>query len=317
MRKRILNNIAFFVTAILIFSCNEKLESGVIYEFEASSQIADGIGASVRTKNSTYPLQTKEFKVFFRIFENGLTDLILRSDNIDYSFSGEYQFYDGKGEFDNVYSLILNGKTYESQYEHPTMLNFMVDPNEMKVYSMSGGTFPTLTESLSLSTVSEEQYKEAYQEGLKNSFLPVTIAGFYQDEVEELDDYWIDYLAIEDEAERREQIRKRKEEEERAKMQRNNTSKKPSKLDKITLNDARAFMTERLTNINQVLVASYASQIEGYTVYAFFSNSLDRPGYSCVSMVPDFELNVLASDCNLTSVKVREWNAIPGSPKIY
>lgn len=301
---------------ITVSSCGKKLEPGVIYEFHSQSQTSD-VGAKVNTKSSEYDLKTKDFSVYFRIFENGLTDLILKSDSINYSFSGEYQFLEGKGEYDNVYSFILNGKDFNMEYERPTMFNFMIDPSDNRVYSMPNGTFPKLTETFLLSELSSEDYKNEYQDGLINSFLPLVNMSLYPEEVKNLDDYWINYLEINDEIERREDQKRNEEQREKTSSKEKNSAKSVKRPDKITLSMARNFMQERLANINQQLVASFESNIEGYTVYAFFSNSIDRPGYSCVSMVPDFELNVLASDCNLSRIKVREWNAIPGSPKIY
>ena len=65
----------------------------------------------------------------------------------------------------------------------------------------------------------------------------------------------------------------------------------------------------------------YASKVitknfDGNDVYMFFTLSTDRPGYSCVSLMTPFKLEILSTDFNLNEVKVSEWNNIPGSPKI-
>lgn len=46
----------------------------------------------------------------------------------------------------------------------------------------------------------------------------------------------------------------------------------------------------------------------------FFTN---RPGYSCVSLMTTFKLEILSTDLNLNKVQVMEQNNIPGSSKIY
>jgi len=217
--KHLSKSIVFILVSLsslfMISSCNKKLESGVVYEFHSQPQISE-VGAKLKTENSEYDLRTKDFSVYFRIFENGLTDLILKSDSINYSFSGEYQFLEGKGEYDNVYSLILNGKDFNLEnMERPTMFNFMVDPSDSKVYSMSNGTFPKLMETFSLSELSSEDYKNEYQDGLENSFLPMVLMSFFSEEVKKLDDYWINYLDIIDEKERRTRIIEEKERKER------------------------------------------------------------------------------------------------------
>lgn len=86
---------------------------------------------------------------------------------------------------------------------------------------------------------------------------------------------------------------------------------------KISFEESKEFMVERCRNINQQLIKSFVSNFDGNDVYMFFTLSTDRPGYSCVSLMTPFKLEILSTDCNLNEVKVSEWNNIPGSPKIY
>lgn len=202
LSKSILLISAVISTLLIVSSCGKKLEAGVVYEFHSQSQTSE-VGAKVNTESSEYDLKTKDFSVYFRIFENGLTDLILKSDSINYSFSGEYRFLEGKGEYGNVYSLILNGKDFNTEYGHPTMFSFVIDPSESRVYSMSNGTFPKLSETFFLSKLSGQDYKNEYQDGLKNSFLPMVLTSLYLEEVKNLDDYWIEYLGITNKTQKR------------------------------------------------------------------------------------------------------------------
>jgi hypothetical protein len=87
-------------------------------------------------------------------------------------------------------------------------------------------------------------------------------------------------------------------------------------LGKISFEESKEFMVERCRNINQQLVKSFVTNFDGNDVYMFFTLSTDRPGYSCVSLMTPFKLEILSTDFNLNEVKVSEWNNIPGSPKI-
>ena len=86
---------------------------------------------------------------------------------------------------------------------------------------------------------------------------------------------------------------------------------------KFSFEESKKFMVERCRNTNQQLIKSFVSNFDGKDVYMFFTLSFDSPGYSCVSLMTPFNLEILSTDCNLIQVKVSEWNNIPNSPKIY
>lgn len=86
---------------------------------------------------------------------------------------------------------------------------------------------------------------------------------------------------------------------------------------RISFEESKDFMVKQSRNTNQKLIKSFVSNFDGKDIYMFFTLSTDRPGYSCVSLMTPFNLEILSTDCNLNEVKVSEWNNIPGSPKIY
>lgn len=85
---------------------------------------------------------------------------------------------------------------------------------------------------------------------------------------------------------------------------------------KISFDEATNFMKERTININQKLTHSHISNMNGENFYFYFSISLDRFGYSCISIISEDKLEIINVDCDLNDTKVTDWNNIPGITKI-
>lgn len=86
----------------------------------------------------------------------------------------------------------------------------------------------------------------------------------------------------------------------------------------LSLSDAVSSMKKRAYTINQEIVSYFETEFEpGKKVYLFYLNSLSKPGYSCVTILTPYSDEPIGADCDVSSKKAIEWNAIPGSPKIY
>lgn len=92
-----------------------------------------------------------------------------------------------------------------------------------------------------------------------------------------------------------------------ANMGKNNTDESTRQVSKkITFSEARSFMRERLSNVNQTLMDSKTTSFDGKTIYMFLS--VTENGTVCVSGVSEFALEVIASDCGDVYIKTEEWN---------
>lgn len=86
----------------------------------------------------------------------------------------------------------------------------------------------------------------------------------------------------------------------------------------LSLSDAVSSMKKRVTTVNQEIVSYFETEFEpGKKVYVFYLNSLSNPGYSCITMLTPYSDEPIGVDCDISSKKAIQWNAIPGSPKIY
>jgi hypothetical protein len=81
---------------------------------------------------------------------------------------------------------------------------------------------------------------------------------------------------------------------------------KPNK--KITQSEAEAFMKERCRSINQTLMNTKTVNFDGHKLYMFLS--VAKNGYVCISSISEYELELLATDCGISEVKVSQWNEL-------
>lgn len=75
---------------------------------------------------------------------------------------------------------------------------------------------------------------------------------------------------------------------------------------KVTFSEARSFMRDRLSGVNQTLMDSKTTSFDGKTIYCFLS--VTENGTVCISSVSEFALEVLASDCGDVHIKTEQWN---------
>jgi len=86
----------------------------------------------------------------------------------------------------------------------------------------------------------------------------------------------------------------------------------------LDLYEALDKMRSRTANINHRIIEYFQSTTSDMTLYLFFTIPNDRPNYGCVTtLTPYGRGEPIASDCKSLYTKVAQWNAIPGSPKIY
>lgn len=78
---------------------------------------------------------------------------------------------------------------------------------------------------------------------------------------------------------------------------------------KVTMQQARTFMVNRLSNINQDLISSKTTSFNGTKMYAFLSRSLTEDNVWCISTISENALEVLATDCGYYKTKEAEWNS--------
>tara|TARA_B100001564_G_scaffold130828_1_gene109501 strand:+ start:68146 stop:68952 length:807 start_codon:yes stop_codon:yes gene_type:complete len=85
-------------------------------------------------------------------------------------------------------------------------------------------------------------------------------------------------------------------------------NKPKTSLNKITFKQAEAFMQKRCSDVNQTLMKKKIKDFDGKTLYMFLS--VAENGYVCISTITDFKLEVLATDCGRSELKIRQWNAL-------
>ena len=81
----------------------------------------------------------------------------------------------------------------------------------------------------------------------------------------------------------------------------------------VSFDEAKSFMEDRLSNINQTLMRSGTAKWDENTLLYMFL-SVTESGLSCISSVSSNKLSVLASDCGNTFLKMEDWNSIDFLP---
>tara|TARA_B110000483_G_scaffold180705_1_gene213689 strand:- start:626 stop:1681 length:1056 start_codon:yes stop_codon:yes gene_type:complete len=98
------------------------------------------------------------------------------------------------------------------------------------------------------------------------------------------------------------------------------TYSKTYKYGSLSLNGAVEIMNNHCFVSGQQLIKYFEGKFDGNIVYFFYSlksEMVNGKSYSCISMMAPTSYDILATDCKNSIIKVREWNKIPGSPKIY
>ena len=86
----------------------------------------------------------------------------------------------------------------------------------------------------------------------------------------------------------------------------------------LDLYEALDKMRSRTANINHRIIEYFQLTTSDMTLYLFFTIPNDRPNYGCVTtLTPYGRGEPISVDCKSLYTKVAQWNAIPGSPKIY
>jgi hypothetical protein len=76
----------------------------------------------------------------------------------------------------------------------------------------------------------------------------------------------------------------------------------------ITYAQAEAFMRKRCREVRQTLMRSKTVYFKGTKLYMFLT--VAKNGYVCISSISENALEVLASDCGSSEIKIEQWNAL-------
>ena len=166
-----------------------------------------------KTKFNNEGVSTKEIDFHIKLYEKENEDdlnekskaeIIIFSDNISYSFSGEY-FHIPKSDYSKEkYSFITKGSNdYQS---------LMIDlfPGENIVIGEENSFFTNLKSKYTKSDLNKKEFKKMFQEGLNNTFFPNELESAYS--YDEIPDYWMSYFGKDKELNERNE-KKRIEEE--------------------------------------------------------------------------------------------------------
>ena len=82
----------------------------------------------------------------------------------------------------------------------------------------------------------------------------------------------------------------------------------------LDLNEAYSIMARRAINIDQEIYDYFETTFDGYTMYYFLT--YNNWGDGCITGFSTFSQEPISADCGGIDRKAREWNAIPGSPKV-
>ena len=75
---------------------------------------------------------------------------------------------------------------------------------------------------------------------------------------------------------------------------------------KITQSEAQNFMESTCRKTNQTLMRTKTTHFNGIKLYMFLS--VARNGYVCISTISENALEIVATDCGPTEIKVEQWN---------
>ena len=76
----------------------------------------------------------------------------------------------------------------------------------------------------------------------------------------------------------------------------------------VTFKEAEFFMQQRCNDINQNLMRKKVTNFNGTKMYMFLSVATN--GYVCISSISENKLEVIATDCGPSEIKIQQWNAI-------
>jgi hypothetical protein len=197
--------LSFLIFGLLSCSNDSDLISGNIYEI--NSQSID-ISPTIITQKKEHQLTLKPFKIYLRILDNNKSDVVIQSQDNFYSFSGDIEILEElKGMRNRSYSFSLNG--YRRSY-----LNFLLDTKTKKISTYSNSIISKLETTYNPSEVSIEFFSEIFEKGRENEFYPLNMIGTIEEY--QIEDYWlsyfdIDYVVVEREQKRNEELEKKRE----------------------------------------------------------------------------------------------------------
>jgi hypothetical protein len=78
-------------------------------------------------------------------------------------------------------------------------------------------------------------------------------------------------------------------------------------INKISFEDAKAFMEARCASVGQTLMLSKTTTFDGYKVFVFLS--VAENGSACISSVNEYKLEVMSTACGNADIKMNQWNS--------
>ncbi len=207
-----------FILVILSFGCSTQLDTEKVYEIYSppivtNSKLYDTELNRANRQNNI--LKLKSFKIYFRLFDNGLLNGVLETDNKVYSYGGDYTYWESTKTSNESYDLDFNAFRN----------NFYIKlDNETKsanaAYGIASNAFERLNSTFQESDLSVAEFNSLWEQGSTEEFIPNSGLGDFDSD--DLSNYWLSYFGFDDIVELRinreeaERLRRLEQEEKRA-----------------------------------------------------------------------------------------------------
>tara|TARA_Y100000741_G_scaffold352271_1_gene324172 strand:+ start:128 stop:1153 length:1026 start_codon:yes stop_codon:yes gene_type:complete len=203
MKKYLSLFISLAIITISITGCSSSLSDEKIYEIYTAPLRTNFEFIDSETDYSDTNLKTQSIKIYLRLFENGIANGIIESDDKVYSLSGEYDYLEATKVTNETYyvSLESNRKGFDITIDN--------DTKDVRATTKSG-VFQNLNTTIEESDLSIEAFNNLYEQGSSSQFSPLS---FYGSSVYSTDfsDYWLSYFGYQDIVNKR--LKDREEEE--------------------------------------------------------------------------------------------------------
>lgn len=181
---------------VLTMSCSKGLEEDVVYQFNLPP--TELLNSKIVSDNNEYSVLLSNATVLFDLKKENQSRMLLVTDSI-FSLKGEYSFSKNKDKKD-VYSFAFKDN-------EGVELNFNILSEESIVFTQKEESTLNFRENIFISEVEPSDFNQAIEIYLNSTFFPLQIAGKTFSS-KDIDDYWLKYLFIEEEIEKRDRVRK-------------------------------------------------------------------------------------------------------------
>ena len=161
-----------FILVILSFGCSTQLDTEKVYEISSppivtSNKLYDTELNRANRQNNIIKL--KSFKIYFRLFDNGLLSGVLETDNKVYSYGGDYTYWE---------STKTTNESYDLSFDAFRNYFWIKLDNETKsanaAYGGGGGNgaFQRLNSTFQESDLSVTEFNSLWEQGSTEEFIP-------------------------------------------------------------------------------------------------------------------------------------------------